>query len=100
MCPGDTVVFSCVTETAPLIWGTSVNEHVKVYYSSDQVNEPAVNIGGILTVKLVNTRDQFESTATAHNVSPDYNGVNITCSSNIGDTQSNSSITIIIGIRL
>ena len=94
------MVFTCVTDTAPLVWSTSVNEHVKVYYSSDQVNEPAVNLGDILTVKLVNTRGQFESTATAHNVSPDYNGVNITCSSSVGDTQSNSSITIIIGKTL
>ena len=76
------MLFSCVTDTAPLIWSTSVNEHVKVYYSSDQVNQPAVNIGGILTVKLVNTTGQFESAATAYNVSSDYNGVNITCSNN------------------
>ena len=102
VCPGDTVVFTCVTDTAPLIWSTSVNEHVKVYYSSDQVNEPAVNLGGIFTVKLVNTRGQFESTATAYNVLSDYNGVNITCSSNVIDAQSNnaSSITLAIGKNL
>ena len=94
------MVFTCVTDTGLLIWSTSVNEHVKVYHSSDQVNEPAVNLGGILTLKLVTTRGQFESTATAHNVSPDYNGVSITCSSNIGDTQSNNSITIAIGRNL
>ena len=76
------MVFTCVTDTAPLIWSTSVNEHVKVYYLPDQVNEPAVNLGGILTVKLVNTTGRFLSTATVHSVSSDYNGVNITCSNN------------------
>ena len=98
VCPGDTVVFTCITDTAPLVWSTSVNEHVKVYYSSDQVNEPAVNLGGNFRVKLVSTTGQFESTATAYNVSPDYNGVNITCSNKIFQAYSNiNSITIAIG---
>ena len=89
------MVFTCVTDTAPLIWSTSVNEHVKVYYSSDQVNEPAVSLGGIITVKLVSTTGQFGSTATAYNVSSDYNGVNITCSKDVGEAYSNTkSITI------
>ena len=87
-------MFTCVTDTAPLIWSTSVNEVVKVYYSSDQVNEPAVTIGGIFTIKLVNTTGRFESTATAYNVSPDYNGVNITCSNKVGVQSNTSSIAI------
>ena len=92
VCPGDTVVFTCVTDTAPLVWSISVNEHVKVYYSSDQVNQPAVTIGGILTVKLVNTTGKFESTATAYN---DSDEVNITCSNDISEAYSNiRSITI------
>ena len=95
VCPGDTVVFTCVTDTAPLVWSTSVNEHVKVYYSPDQVNEPAVNIGGIFTIKLVSTTGQFESTATVYHVSSDYNGVNIACNNDISETYSNTrSITI------
>ena len=94
VCPGDTVVFTCVTDTAPLVWSTSVNEHVKVYYSSDQVNEPAVNLGGIFTVKLVSTTGRFESTATAYNVSSDYDGVNITCSDNVGAESNTSSIAV------
>ena len=77
------MVFTCITDTGLLIWSTSVNEHVKVYYQSDKVNQPAVNVGSIFTVKLVNTTGQIVSTATAHNVSPDHNRVNITCSNNI-----------------
>ena len=72
-----------------------MNEYVKVYYSSDQVNEPVVNIGGIFTLKLVSATGQFESTATAYSVSSDYNGVNITCKNDISETYSNTrSITI------
>ena len=89
VCPGDTVVFTCVTDTAPLVWSTSVNEVVKVYYSSDQVNQPTSNFGGIFTVKLVNATGQFESTATAYNVSPDDNGVNVTCSNNFNQDRIN-----------
>ena len=91
------MVFTCVTDTAPLIWSTSVNEHVKVYYSSNQVNEPAVTIGGIFTVKLVNTTGQFQSTATAYNVSSDYNGVNISCSNNINYAMYSKTESIIVG---
>ena len=98
VCPGDTVVFTCVTDTAPLIWSTSVNELVKVYYSSDQVNEPAVNLGGdIFAVKLVSTIGQIESTATAHNVSSDYNGVNITCNNDVSDQTYSNTKSITIG---
>ena len=96
-CPGDTVVFTCVTDTAPLIWSTSVNEHVKVYYSSDQVNEPAVNIGGIFAIKLVSTTGQFESTATAYHVLSDYNGVNITCNNDVSDQTHSNTRSITIG---
>ena len=76
---------------------SSLNEHVKVYYLSDQVNEPAVNIGGIFTVKLVSTTGQFELTATAHNVSPDYNGVNITCSNYVNDVSCSKTRSISVG---
>ena len=92
------MVFTCVTDTAPLVWSTSVNEHIKVYYSSDQVNEPAVNVGSTtITVKLVNTTDQFLSTATAYNVSPDYNGVNITCINSVNDVSSSKTRSISVG---
>ena len=91
------MVFTCVTDTAPLIWSTSVNEHVKVYYSSDQVNQPAVNVGDIFTIKLVNITGQFLSTATVHSVSSDYNGVNITCRNNVIDVSCSKTRSITIG---
>ena len=94
------MVFTCVTDTAPLVWSTSVNEHVKVYYSSDQVNEPAVNLGGIFIVKLVNTTGQFESTATVHNVSSDYNGVNIICSNTVNCLSCTKTRSITVGKKL
>ena len=93
------MVFTCVTDTAPLVWSTSVNLAVKVYYSPDQVNEPAVNIGGIITVKLVSATGQFESTAIAYNVSPDYNGVNITCINSVNDVSYSKTRSITVGER-
>ena len=68
---------------------------LKCIYLSDQVNEPAVNLGGIFKIQLVNTTGQFESTATAYLVPPNYNGVNITCSNKF--FQVYSTITIAIG---
>ena len=100
VCPGDTVVFTCVTDTVPLIWSTTVNEHVKVYHSSDQVSQPAVNLGGIFMVKLISTTGQFESTAAAYNVSSDYNGVNITCSNNVNDVLCSKTRSITVGEKI
>ena len=91
------MVFTCVTDTAPLVWSTSVNEHVKVYYSPDQVNQPAENFGSIFTVKLVSTTGRFESTAAAYNVSSDYNGVNITCCNNVNDVSCSKTRSITVG---
>ena len=94
------MVFTCVTDTAPLVWSTSVNELIKVYYSSYQVNQPAVTIGVILTVKLVNTTGQIVSTATAHNVSSDYNGVHITCRNSVNDVSCSKTRSITVGEKL
>ena len=77
VCPGDTVVFTCVTDTVFLVWRT--NKLNCITHQINIFNESAVSVGGIFTVKLVSTTGQFES----HNVSPDYNGVNITCSNNV-----------------
>ena len=88
MCPGDTVVFTCVTDTGQLQW-TNDDGGTKVYYPTSQVNEPAVTLsGGIFVLKLVNTSyNTFESTATAHNVSLNNDGVNITCTSDTSDPE-------------
>ena len=85
------MVFTCVTDTGQLQWISS-DGNTKVYYPASQVNEPAViNFGGIFVLKLVKRSNYtFESTATAHNVSLNNDGINITCTSDIANPEKNS----------
>ena len=93
VCPGDTVMFTCVTHTGQLQW-ISNGGASKLYSSPSQVNEPAfINFGGFFVLKLIDaSNNTFESTATAHNVSLNNDGQNITCISDISnpDSQKNS----------
>ena len=79
MCPRDTVVFTCVTDTAPLIW--SSNGTTEGYYTSNQVNEAARTLG-IFFLQLVATTGGFKSIATVHNVSLYQDRSKIACSDN------------------
>ena len=81
-------MFTCVTDTAPLIWRVSgdTSEEI-IYYSASQVNIPILDrTEGVFTIELVSTMDGFKSTATAYNVSLSSNRLNITCTNT---TQSN-----------
>ena len=84
VCPGDTVVFTCVTDTGQLAWGS--NGHNYLYYST---GKPARTIY-IFTVNLCNVSGMiFISTATLHNVQLSHNGTVIICS---GMTFNGSSV--------
>ena len=75
VCPGDTVVFTCVTDTGQLLWIS--NGHNSIYYSAGQ---PARTVH-IFTTKLCNVSGMtFISTATVHNVQLSHSGTVITCS--------------------
>ena len=75
VCPGDTVVFTCVTDTGQLAWLS--NGHNSLYYSAGQ---PTWTVY-IFTVKLCNVTGMiFISTATLHNVQLSHNGTVIICS--------------------
>ena len=87
MCPGDTAVFTCVTDTAPLIWSTSGTS--QTYFTPSQVNEAARTLG-IFSLQLVATTGGFKSTATVHNVSLYQDEANITCSDNVNSNYSGS----------
>ena len=76
-CPGDTVVFTCITDTGRLVW--SVNNNNELFYLPGQVSEIG-RTRDIFTLRLISvTGSVFVSTATAHNVSYGSNGINITC---------------------
>ena len=95
MCPGDTVVFTCVTDTAPLIW--SSNGATETYFTPNQVNEAARTLG-IFSLQLVATTGGFKSTATVHNVLLYQDGTNITCSDNVnGDIAGSKMRSIVTG---
>ena len=100
VCPGDTVVFTCITDTGQLQWINDDGDN-EVYYPTSQVNDPAVTLsGGIFVLKLINaSNNTFVSTATAHNVSLNNDGVNITCNSDVNNpdriqTSKKHSLTI------
>ena len=94
MCPGDTVVFTCVTDTAPLIW--SSNGTTETYFTPSQVNQTAQTLD-IFSLQLVATTGGFTSTATIHKVSLYQNGANITCSDNANDDSGSKKESIVIG---
>ena len=98
VCPGDTVVFTCVTDTGRLVWSISNNN--ELYYQSGQVSE-AARIRGIFTLKLINaTGNVFISTATAYNVSVEFNGITINCSDKVISSGTTAQMeTIIISIK-
>ena len=75
VCPGDTMVFTCVTDTGQLVW--SSNGYNFLYYSTGQLAQTVY----IFTVKLCNVSGMiFISTATLHNVQLSHNGTVIICS--------------------
>ena len=79
-------MFTCVTDTGQLRWKND-NDDTKLYYSTNQVNEPAVtNFGGIFVLKLIHaSATRYESTATAHNVSLNHDELSITCIDDINN---------------
>ena len=101
VCPGGTVVFTCVTDTNQLVWRFNESSF-KVYTSKSQANESTVtNFGGIFTLKLLNTtRNGLESTATAQNVAVNQNETSITCTGNINNPDAVKTQRIIIGKAL
>ena len=102
VCPGDTVVFTCVADTEQLQWGNDDGD-TKLYNSPSQVNERAVvKLGGIFILKLINASNStFVSTATVDNVSLNDDGVNITCTDDFNNPDDNSEMeSITIGLYI
>ena len=80
LCPGDTVVFTCVTDTGRLIWEIINSNNIQSYHSPTQIN--IFTAMDIFTVTLVNVTNSstYWSTAVGHNVSVDYNNTEVSCS--------------------
>ena len=96
LCPGDTVVFTCVTtDTGRLVWDLTAHNNVKQSFHSPAQINILVTVD-IFTLTLVNVTNSntYQSTAVAHNVSVDYDGANVSCSD---DIVLSSKLSAIIG---
>ena len=80
LCPGDTVVFTCVTDTGRLVWDLTHNNIKQSFHSPAQINIPITKDIFTLTLVSVTNSNTYQSTAVAHNVSVDYNGAKVSCS--------------------
>ena len=80
LCPGDTVVFTCVTtDTGRLVWEINDINNRHSFHSPAQIN---ISIPlGIFTLTLLSVTNNsiYQSTAVAHNISVDYNGTKVSC---------------------
>ena len=70
MCPGDTVVFTCATDTGNLLWNI-VGYYGVLYHSTTINHEKSLSIFNFnLTSRIVN---ELVSTATVYNAHLDHN---------------------------
>ena len=101
VCSGNTVVFTCVTDTGRLIWTVNKSVNLVSFHSTKHIK--TIVTEQIFKLELVNvsgTNNQmYLSTATAHNVLPDYNGTKIAC---VDGDQTNTAMTlyVLIGEKL
>ena len=88
-------MFTCVTDTLPLIW--TYNGFGKVYYTPNQINETNMTFSnGAFNVQLETTFG-FVSNAVATSISLNYDGTNITCSDSIDNREREKLKPIYIG---
>ena len=95
LCPGDTVVFTCVTDTGRLVW--KVNKTEQSFHSQALLNIPITLDIFTLTLLNVTESSTYQSTAVAHNISVDYNWTSVKCIDGGLSTSNNKQLNIIIG---
>ena len=78
VCPGDTVVFTCTTDTTELVWSVGAHGIALLYEKGRENHEMSLSIF-MLTVTN-QTGNNFVSTATVTSAHLDYNGIDISCS--------------------
>ena len=98
VCPGDTVVFTCVTDTGRLIWNVG-NGISQSYHSPAQLNMPIYD--DIFTLLLQNvtgdTNNTYRSTVTATNVPLAYNEMIVSCSDDESKASMRKSTIVSLG---
>ena len=94
LCPGDGVVFTCVTDTGRLVW--DIKDTAVTFHSPMQLNI-AIPLDIFNVTLLKKSGNIFHSTATAVHVPINYNGTTVQCrGQNIANRQQRS---IVIGAK-
>ena len=97
LCPGDGVVFTCVTDTGQFIW--NINDYsTQAFYSPAALNITVASDIFNIVLRNISGEDNniYHSTATAFHVPITYNGTSIRCS----DKMNFSEKTIAMGILI
>ena len=87
------MVLTCVTDTGRLVWEITHNNIKQSFHTPAQINIPVTKDIFTLALVSVTNSNTYRSTAVAHNVSVDYNGVKVSCS----DVVLSSKLSAIIG---
>ena len=100
VCPGDTVVFTCVTDTGKLLWRIININNQYLFSNPGQINMNVTK--DIFTLVLLNVTGTntsiIWSTATAHHVPLYYSERNISCFDS--DERPPKTLTIKIGEKI
>ena len=77
LCPGDGVVFTCVTDTGRLVWDIM---HSSISYHSTALLNKVIQLDTVFNTTLLSiTGNIYHSTATAAHVPVSYNGTTVEC---------------------
>ena len=98
LCPGDTVVFTCATDTGELIWAVGDSE---VFFNN--ISMPTDTFPPFDLMLISQNGKNFISTATIDNVHLDHNGTAISCHDSVfpqSTTNTATEIVILAGILL
>ena len=97
LCPGDTVVFTCVTDTGRLVWELVNSNYKQSFHSPTQINMLITMDIFTLTLLNVTNSSTYQSTAVGHNVSVDYNNTEVSCSDGPVSSNFKQQLSIVIG---
>ena len=94
VCPGDTVVFTCNTNTGVVSWADNSDGTGSIGFSSNAIGQPPRQIG-IFKVALISVNGMmFVSTATVDNVTHSQSSSNIYCSADTINYNEMETLTV------
>ena len=91
------MVFTCVTDTGRLVWEINDINGRHSFHSPGQINMPITVKNFTVTLLSVTNNSIYQSTAVAHNISVDCNGIEVSCSDGSVLNPDHEQLSIIIG---